>query len=173
MSFSAFLTFLKNAIILIGVPENMKKAYRKMGERLTQKNVNVSEIKTYNKNYKGNVPCQNVVLTEAEKIINKISQIVNANAEMCKKISIGEASVIFYTLTNSKNFPIYTESTKLQFNKNSGIDLNVMDYFSKARIFDKKVFLENQQNLPGKMDFLLFIKSFENCIKIISRRNFK
>ena len=47
---------------------------------------------------------------------------------MCKKISIGEASVIFYTLTNSKNFPIYTESTKLQFNK---------------------------------MDFLLFIKSFE------------
>ena len=71
MSFSAFLTFLKNAIILIGVPENMKKAYRKMGERLTQKNVNVSEIKTYNKNYKGNVPCQNVVLTEAEKIINK------------------------------------------------------------------------------------------------------
>jgi glutaredoxin 2 len=71
MSFSAFLTFLKNAIILIGVPENMKKAYRKMGERLTQKNVNVSEIKTYNKNYKGSVPCQNVVLTEAEKIINK------------------------------------------------------------------------------------------------------
>ena len=71
MSFSAFLTFLKNANILIGVPENMKKAYRKMGERLTQKNVNVSEIKTYNKNYKGSVPCQNVVLTEAEKIINK------------------------------------------------------------------------------------------------------
>ena len=162
MSFSAFLTFLKNANILIGVPENMKKAYRKMGERLTQKNVNVSEIKTYNKNYKGSVPCQNVVLTEAEKDYKlKISQIVNANAEMCKKISIGEASVIFYTLTNSKNFPIYTESTKLQFDKNSGIDLNVTDYFSKAIIFDKKLFLENQQNVPGKMDFLLFIKSFE------------
>ena len=162
MSFSAFLTFLKNANILIGVPENMKKAYRKMGERLTQKNVNVSEIKTYNKNYKGSVPCQNVVLTEAEKDYKlKISQIVNANAEICKKISIGEASVIFYTLTNSKNFPIYTESTKLQFDKNSGIDLNVTDYFSKARIFDKKLFLENQQNVPGKMDFLLFIKSFE------------
>ena len=162
MSFSAFLSFLKNANILIGVPENMKKAYRKMGERLTQKNVNVSEIKTYNKNYKGSVPCQNVVLTEAEKDYKlKISQIVNANAEMCKKISIGEASVIFYTLTNSKNFPIYTESTKLQFDKNSGIDLNVTDYFSKARIFDKKLFLENQQNVPGKMDFLLFIKSFE------------
>ena len=80
---------------------------------------------------------------------------------MCKKISIWESSVIFYTLTNSKNFPIYTESTKLQFDKNSGIDLNVMDYFSKARIFDKKLFLENQQNVPGKMDFLLFIKSFE------------
>ena len=162
MSFSAFLTFLKKANILIGVPENMKKAYRKMGERLTQKNVNVSEIKTFNRKYNGSVPCQNAVLTEAEKDYKlKISQIVNANSEMGEKMSIGEASVIFYTLTNSKNFPIYTESTKLQFDKNSGIDLNVADYFSKARIFDKKFFLENQQNVPGKMDFLLFIKSFE------------
>ena len=162
MSFSAFLKFLQNSNILIGVPENMKGTYRKMGERLTQKNINVNEIKTYNQKYKGSVPCQNVVLTDAEKDYKlKISQIVNANAELCQKISIGEASVIFHTLTNSKNFPIYTESIKLQFDKNSGIDLNIGDSISKGRIFDKKLFLENQQNVPGKMDFMLFIKSFE------------
>ena len=162
MSFSAFLKFLKDTNILIGVPENMKDTYRKMGERLTQKNLNVSEIKTYNQKYKGSVPCQNAVLTEAEKDYKlKISQIVNANAELCDKISIGEASVIFYTLTNSKNFPIYTESTKLQFDKNSGFDLNIGDSLSRGNFFDKKLFLENQQNVPGKMDFMLFIKSFE------------
>jgi hypothetical protein len=162
MSFSAFLKFLKSSNILIGVPEKMKNTYRKMGERLTQKNINVSEIKTYNPKYKGSVPCQNSVLTDAEKDYKlKISQIVNANAQICQKISIGEASVIFHSLTNSKNFPIYTESIKLQFDKNSGIDLNVGDSVSKARIFDKKLFLENQQNVPGKMDFMLFIKSFE------------
>ena len=162
MSFSSFLKFLKSSNILIGVPEKMKNTYRKMGERLTQKNINVSGIKTYNPKYKGSVPCQNSVLTDAEKDYKlKISQIVNANAQICQKISIGEASVIFHSLTNSKNFPIYTESIKLQFDKNSGIDLNVGDSVSKARIFDKKLFLENQQNVPGKMDFMLFIKSFE------------
>ena len=162
MSFSAFLKFLKNTNILIGIPENMKDTYRKMGERLTQKNLNVSEIKTYNQIYKGSVPCKNAVLSEAEKDYRlKISQIVNANAELCQKLSIGEASVIFNTLTNSKNFPIYTESTKLQFDKNSGFDLNVGDSISRGQFFDKKLFLENQQNVPGKMDFLLFIKSFE------------
>ena len=163
MSFSAFLKFLKCSNILIGVPENMRDNYRKMGERLTQKNINVSEIKTYNQKYKGSIPCQNVVLTDAEKDYkSKISQIVNAkNKDFCEKISIGEASVIFHSLTNSKNFPIYTESVKLQFDKNSGFDLNVGDSLSRGKIFDKKLFLENQQNVPGKMDFMLFIKSFE------------
>jgi hypothetical protein len=163
MSFSAFLKFLKTSDILIGIPENQRENYRKMGERLTQKNINVSEIKTYNKDYKGSVPCKNAVLTEAEKDYKmKIAQIVNAkNNHFFDKISIGEASVIFNSLTNTRNFPIYNESTKLQFDRNSGIDLNIGDSLSRARIFDKKTFLENQQNVPGKMDFLLFIKSFE------------
>ena len=163
MSFSAFLKFLKCSNILIGVPENQRDNYRKMGDRLAQKNINVSEIKIYNKEYKGSVPCKNVVLTDAEKDYKmKIAQIVDANnRHFFEKISIGEASVIFNSLTNTRNFPIYNESTKLQFDKNSGIDVNIGDSLSKARIFDKKLFLENQQNVPGKMDFMLFIKSFE------------
>jgi hypothetical protein len=163
MSFSAFLIFLRKSDILIGVPEKMRADYQKMGERLTQKNINVSEIKTFNQKYKGSTPVQNVVLTDAEKgYKTKISQIVNANSkDFPDKMSIGEASVIFHSLTNSKNFPIYTESIKLQFDRNSGIDLNVGDNLSKTRIFDKKFFLESQQNVPGKMDFMLFIKSFE------------
>ena len=163
MSFSAFLKFLKNSNILIGVPDNLKNNYRRMGERLAQKNINVSEIKTYNKEIKGSVNCKNVVLTDEEKEYkNKISQIVNANKkDFREKISIGEAAIIFHSLTNTKNFPCYTESIKLLFDKNSGFDLNVGDNLSKAMIIDKKLFLENQQNVPGKMDFLLFIKSFE------------
>ena len=79
MSFSAFLKFLKCSNILIGVPENQRDNYRKMGDRLAQKNINVSEIKIYNKEYKGSVPCKNVVLTDAEKDYKmKIAQIVDA-----------------------------------------------------------------------------------------------
>ena len=163
MSFSSFLQFLKDSNILIGIPNTMKDKFRKLGERLQQKSINVSEIKTYSKKFKGSVPCQNVVLTDAEKYYKwKISQIVNAkNIDFEEQISIGEAAVIFNSLTNSKNFTIYTESIKLQFDKNSGINLNVGDNLSKTRIFDKKLFLENQENVPGKMDFMLFIKSFE------------
>ena len=163
MSFSSFLKFLKDSNILIGIPKQMKEKFRKLGEGLMQKSVNVQEIKTYSKKFKGSVPCQNLVLTNAEKFYKwKISQIVNAkNADFEEQISIGEAAVIFNSLTNSKNFPIYTESIKLQFDKNSGINLNIGDNLSKSKIFDKKLFLENQQNVPGKMDFMLFIKSFE------------
>ena len=163
MSFSSFLQFLKDSNILIGIPKELKEKFRKVGEKLMQKSVNVSEIKTYSKKFKGSVPCQNAVLTQAEKFYKyKISQIVNAkSADFEEQINIGEAAVIFNTLTNSKNFPIYTESIKLQFDKNSGINLNVGDNLSKTRIFDKKLFLDNQQNVPGKMDFMLFIKSFE------------
>ena len=166
MSFSSFLQFLKDSNILIGIPKTMKNKFRKMAESLMQKSINVSEIKTYNLKYKGSVPCQNIVLTNAEKFYKyKISQIVNANnskdGDFEEQISIGEAAVIFNSLTNSKNFPIYTESIKMQFDKNSGINLSVGDNLSKTRIFDKKLFLENQQNVPGKMDFMLFIKSFE------------
>ena len=165
MSFSSFLQFLKDSNILIGIPESMKNKFRKMGEDLMQKSVNVREIKTYDRKYKGSVPCQNIVLTQAERFYKyKISQIVNANTnntDFEEQISIGEAAVIFNSLTNSKNFPIYTESIKLQFDKNSGINLNIGDNLSKTRIFDKKLFLRNQNNVPGKMDFMLFIKSFE------------
>ena len=163
MSFSSFLQFLKDADILICVPVEMKEKFRKLGEGLMQKSVNVSEIKTYNSKYKGSVPCQNVVLTQAERFYkSKISQIVNAkDSDFEEQISMGEAAVIFNSLTNAKNFPIYTESIKLHFDKNSGVDLNVGDNLSKTVIFDKKLFLENQINVPGKMDFMLFIKSFE------------
>ena len=163
MSFSSFLQFLKDYNILIGIPQMMKEKFRKMAERLMQKSANVSEIKTFNKKVKGSVPCQNVVLTPAEKFYKyKISKMVNAeNSDFEEQMSIGEAAAIFNSLTNSKNFQVYTESIKSQFDKNSGINVNCGDNLSKTRNFDKKLFLENQQNVPGKMDFMLFIKSFE------------
>ena len=156
MSFSSFLQFLKDSNILIGIPNTMKDKFRKLGERLQQKSINVSEIKTYSKKFKGSVPCQNVVLTDAEKYYKwKISQIVNAkNIDFEEQISIGEAAVIFNSLTNSKNFTIYTESIKLQFDKNSGINLNVGDNLSKTRIFDKS------RKCTWKNGFYAFYKKF-------------
>ena len=49
MSFSSFLQFLKDSNILIGIPKEMREKFRKVGEQLMQKSVNVSEIKTSEK----------------------------------------------------------------------------------------------------------------------------
>ena len=163
MTFSAFLIFLKDYNILIGIPKSLKEKYRKIGEELTKKKSNISEIKTYSLKYKGSVSSKKLLLSDSEKHYKlKVSQIVNAkNSDLGEQISSGEAAVIFNTLTSSKNFPIYTDSIKLHFDKNKSVNLKIGDNLSKTRIFDKKFFLENQQNVPGKMDFMLFIKSFE------------
>ena len=77
------------------------------------------------------------------------------------KFTTEDASLVFNTLTNAKNFPDYVDSTKLQFDQNKGMDMKFGDYLSKTTIFDKKLYLENQVNIPGKMDLYLFIKSLE------------
>ena len=79
MTFSAYLLFLKDYNILIGIPKTMKEKYRKIGENLTKKKSNISEIKTYSLKYKGSDPSQKLLLSEKEKHYKlKISQRVNA-----------------------------------------------------------------------------------------------
>ena len=140
MSLSAYLKFLKYANIVVKIPEEMKKNYLKMGEQIMKKNFNISEIKRFDIK-EGSKTCAPLILNETEKDYkNKISQIVNANKKNFDKLSESDASVVFFSLTGTKNFN----------NKN----LNNCS-------FDKRNELKNQLNIPSKLDFFLFLKSFE------------
>ena len=161
LTMSSYIKFLVDADIVIAIPESMKKIYDKMSTQIQRKNLNVSEVKKYNINIKGSVPCYNLYLTSKEKEYkSKLGTLLNASKENFREqISQGEASVVFFLLTNAKNFPDYIKNIKSQFDKNSGIDVNFGEQ-SKSFNLNNRMNYENK-NVPSKMDFVLFIKSFE------------
>ena len=159
MSLSAYIKFLKYANIIVKIPDEMKKQYLKMGEQIMKKNFNISEIKRFDiKN--GSKTCAPLILNEAEKDYKKkIAQIVNANKKSFDKLSESDASIVFFSLTGTKNFN--NKNLKNQFDKNSGFNFQFGNNNFNTSSFDKKNDLQNQLNIPSKLDFLLFIKSFE------------
>ena len=159
MSLSAYIKFLKYANIVVKIPEEMKKQYSKMGEQIMKKNFNISEIKRFDiKN--GTKTCAPLILNEAEKDYKKkIAQIVNANKKNFDKISESDASIVFFSLTGTKNFN--NKNIQSQFDKNSGFNYQFGNNNFNTTSFDKKNDLQNQLNVPSKLDFLLFLKSFE------------
>ena len=159
MSLSGYIKFLKYANIIVKIPEEMKKQYSKMGEQIMKKNFNISEIKIFDiKN--GSQNCAPLILNEAEKDYKKkISQIVNANKKNFDKISESDASIVFFSLTGSKNFN--NKNIQNQFDKNYGFNFKFGNNNYNTSSFDKKNDLQNQLNVPSKLDFLLFLKSFE------------
>jgi hypothetical protein len=78
------------------------------------------------------------------------------------KLLESEVSIIFCDLTGNKNFP-NSEKIKNQFDRNKGFTPNIEECISSPRfghLNSKKVSIEN--TLPTKLNFNLFVKSFEN-----------
>lgn len=162
MALSSYIKFLKKADIIMSIPDKLKKFYLALGNSIMKKQFNVSQIKQFNAKEKSSISQNQATLTDDEKLYQqKISLLVNSRINKKEgKISEGEASVIFYSLTGPKNFD-NTKKIKLQFDKNSGTQLNFGDTFQTAASFDIQTKLKLQQNIPSKMDFFLFLKSFE------------
>ena len=162
MTISSFIQFLKDTNILYSIPEEKINNYRKLSNKIIRKNYNISEVKKFDQTLKFSVSCSNINLSKEEKNYKKnISQIVNAN-NYKDKINLGEASVIFLTLTNSSNFPSNLNKIRTQFDKNTGYkNINISTYMEKTFSFDTKRENFIQKNVPNKMNLVLFIKSFE------------
>lgn len=159
MSISSFLQFLKDSNILLVVPEEMKNDFRKLSHKLITRNYNIAKIKNFNRTLNYSVSCKNIPLTDKEKDYKKnVSQLVNTNITKEKedKINLSEASIIFSSLTSSYNFPSHRNKIKENFKENVFIGLNKDKTFS----FDMKR-EQFKKNIPNKMNFILFIKSFE------------
>ena len=163
MTISSFIQFLKDTNILYCVPDEQKNNYRKLSDKLIKKNYNISEVKTFDQSLKCCVSSSNLNLSNEEKKYRKnIDQIVNSNNTSKGKISLVEASLIFFSLTNYNNFPSNTNKIRTQFDKNTGYkNINMNSYMEKVLSFDTKRENFIQKNIPNKMNLILFIKSFE------------
>ena len=159
MSISSFLQFLKDSNILLVVPDEMKNNFRKLSHKLITRNYNISKVRNFNRTLKYSVSCKSMPMTDKEKDYKKnVSQLVNTNIakENEDKINVSEASIIFSSLTSSYNFPSHRNKIKENFKENAYIGINKDKTFSfdtKREQFKKKI--------PNKMNFILFIKSFE------------
>ena len=76
------------------------------------------------------------------------------------KLNESEVTDIFSNLTGKKNFTDPMVIT--QFDKNSGVTTNIGQGMRKSTLIDPTYLLKiKTNNVPKKMDFFLFIKSFE------------
>ena len=162
MTISSFIQFLKDTNILSSIPDEQRNNFRKLSNKLIRKNYNISEIKKYDQTLKGSVSCNNINLAnDIRKYKKNISQYVNTN-NLKDKINIGEASVIFFSLTNPNNLPSNKNKIRTQFDNNAGYKhININKKKKKTLSFDSKRENFIQKNIPNKMNFVLFIKSFE------------
>ena len=82
-----------------------------------------------------------------------------SKSNLKRKILEQEASLIFQSLCGVKNFD--NIKLKQQFNKNSGSPLRITDNNSNISFEKSSSFGRTQNSIPNKMNFFLFLKSFE------------
>ena len=165
MSFSSFIKFLEDAHLLLVIPEYKKIRYRKISDNIMSKTFTISSIKKFENSLQSSVSCKEITFTREEinykknvlKIVNTSKKIKNKN-----KLNISEASIIFSSVTGSYNFPSHLNHIKKQLNKKDEYyDRHLTDFVNKTISFEPKEDVYLQKNIPNKMNFALFIKSFE------------
>ena len=165
MSYTSFLKFLSDAKLLLKVPTKKKNIYRRISSDLMLKTCTISSVKKFETNLKYSISCDNIALTKEEiKYKKYISKIVNTSDQSKKKdkINMTEASLIFSTVTGAYNFPSYFSGIKKQLNiKDEFYTKHIKDYIKKTYSFEPKKDINLEKDVPKKMNFVLFIKSFE------------
>ena len=167
MSYSAFIQFLKDSDILIEIPKEKKIKYRKISNDIMNKTYTISGVKKFEKEFRSSISCNEVTLTKEEidykKNISKMVNLTEKNENKNKKkLNIVEASLIFSKVTGTYNFPSHIFIIKNQFNKKKDFfNKEINEHIKKQDYFEPKKEMHYQKDVPNKMNFALFIKSFE------------
>ena len=165
MSLSSFVKFLEDADLIVQVPEYKKNKYRKISDDIMSRTLTISTIKQFENTLKYSVSCNDIALSKEEIDYKKnVSRIVNTSRKMQnkKRLNISEVSLIFSSVTGSYNFPSYLNHIKNQFKENNDFEkMSLNDFTKKADYFEPKEEFNSQKDVPKKMNFALFIKSFE------------
>ena len=145
--------------------------YSKIGDKLNNSRLTLTSFtkflrdcdlmkdNTNTKTIKGkiNITSQNSIKLSPLKT-NTIKKLTITNV-INNKLNDKDVSVLFHTLTGVKNFD-YSEKIRSHFNKNKGV-MNYYDNCVSVPKIDRINLLMTSNNIPLKMDFYLFIKSFE------------
>ena len=167
MSYSSFIKFLSDAKLLLKVPTKKKIKYQRISSNLMIKTYTVSSIKQFERDLKCSISCDNIVLTKEEinykKYLSKLVDTCRSTKIKNKdKIKMTEASLIFSTVTGSYNYPSYFSGIKKQLNiKDEFYNKHMNDYIKKTDSFEPRKNANEEKYIPNKMNFALFIKSFE------------
>ena len=162
MTLSSYLNFLKSADIIISVPDEFKIDYLEIGNQLKQKSMNLGEIKCYDSKKNKEFQCTVLTKNKSEKdYLNKVNNIINTDEnKKIEKLTESDATLVFYYLTGYKNYN-NKNKIKLQFDKNFGYYYQFGENFEKTFNFNYRNYIKKIKNFPNKMDFFLFLKSFE------------
>jgi len=139
MTFSAYLKFLKD----IDIIENDRTGNKIIISK-------ISSLRQFSKS-------PNRMSTVSKSNSNFFNGISKSNLK--RKISEQEVSLIFQTLCGMKNFD--NIKLKQQFNKNSGSPLRITENNINVNFEKSSSFGRTQNSIPNKMNFFLFLKSFE------------
>jgi hypothetical protein len=149
LSVSSFLKFLKDCDVLSNSGEIVKN------KKETEKTFDMFSNRSMSKS-----PLKSVLMSSSNstKTLFKRNSFHSNNPQ--GKISENDAKLIFTELTGNKNFN-NKEVYKRKFDKNRGFSMDFNEA-QKSAIFDhSKSFAGTKSNVVGKMDFNLFLKSFE------------
>ena len=165
MTYSSFIKFLSDAKILLKIPGKMKIKYRRISDNLKNRTCTVMTIKQFEKKLNCSISYDNIALTKEEINYKKyISKLVNTPNKIKNKdkIKMTDASLIFSTVTGSYNFPSYFCGIKKQLNiKDEFYFKHMNDYIKKTDSFEPRKNVNEEKVFQNKMNFALFIKSFE------------
>ena len=155
MNLTGYMKFLKDFHLILDIPK--EKLYSDINRSQSMSKMNMSSSKLF-------MSSDDYLRNDSKLLIKKIK--INLDPEndninkAAHKIKESDVGIIFNEITGYKNFNS-SNRTKGSFDKNSGYALHFEDGFRGLK-FDKfNTQQSTKTNIPFRMDFNLFLKSFE------------
>jgi hypothetical protein len=146
MNITSFLKFLKDCDILYNPSNNFHKE---------DVNLDFFSVRTNSKSPMKSIFTSSLVLSHNQSLSRNFNT-HNKNG----KILESDADLIFTILTGNRNFN-NKSFHKSHFNKNKGFSMDITEPQKSAYLDPSTSFTTNKINIPSRMDFNLFLKSFE------------
>lgn len=161
MSFSLYQKFLRDYNIMR--LSNSDKIIDKKSMKMDKSQIHIFSIKSREpylktKNFsKSPLRTKNFISSSEKNFHSRLGTQYNSNQKYLNEIDI---NIVFESITGFKNFDNKKNIHK-QFNKNPGVSDEIGQISNSCYIDKPNILHPNTSNMPHKLDFFLFIKSFE------------
>jgi hypothetical protein len=153
LNITSYIKFLKDCDVLIDTKKEQKYNNLVFTNRISDR----SKISTFS-------PIKTKSSERAASPSQKLNHRSDMQMEVYGKIHEKEIPGLFFSLTGYKNFD-NSNKIKAQFNKNYGYSSNIINNKQNVKIEKDNLINTNNKSVPMKMDFNLFIKSFEFLVR--------